>query len=170
MSVLSSFLYSEKFPVSMPNLWELADPFEADSNRRGFRVVGFLLAKALGVGGIFGAMLADAYVDRVKMKKIRSKIDQLDIAVRDPKPKTGLFLQRKIGSSIQTYTDRSIAIKTASGIAGIAGNLLHVRGANGAILLVGFVGFCYSVFRRYTEGRQLQADNLQLALASPTQS
>jgi len=112
-------------------------------------------------------MLADAYVDHLKGEKIRSKVDQLDMAVRDPKPNPGLFVQREICSSIQEYTDRSKVIKTASGFAGIAGNFLfNFAPAYGAVIfLIGVGGFCYSVFRRYTEGRQLQADNMQLALA-----
>jgi len=129
-------------------------------------------------------MLADAYVDHLKSEQIGYKMP-----VRNPKANPDLFIQKEIYSSIQRYTDRSKAIKTVSGLVGIAGVLLlkhalhdfkvgmdangnfgflHVNNytsleASNVLFLISMGGFCYSVVRRHTEGLQLQADNMALA-------
>lgn len=172
MSVQSNSLFSEKLPVSEPDLLELADPFETNLNRTLYRVAGLLLPG--------GPILADAYVDHLKGEQIRFQIDQLDMAVRDPKANPDLFIQKEIYSSIQRYTDRSKTIKTVVALAGTACGLFQIddfrRDANGFLSVnnrsfkvatvlawITLGGFCYSVVRRYTEGLQLQADNMALA-------
>lgn len=189
MSIQSNSVYSEKLPVSQSDLKELADPFEAGLNRTIARVVGFL-GGMFFQEGVAGAMLVDAYIDHQKGKAIRAQMDLLDKAVRDQQAKANpdLFIQKEIGSGIQTYTDRSKAIKIGTAMTSIASSRLYFYafrnaqqvlfqgGAVGlinvdqtsfkaafALGLITIGGMCYSLIRRYTAGVQLQADNKALA-------
>jgi hypothetical protein len=179
MSIQSNSVYSEKLPiaVSQADLEELADPFEVGFNRTVFRVVGLLLPG--------GSICIDALCDRWKIEKIRSRIEELDIAARDPKAHPDVFIQKEICSSLERYTDRSRTIKAVTVMTAITSTLFinhalrNVMDANGnydfsrinytsfyaagILALIAIGGFSYAVVRRYTEGLQLQADNMALA-------
>ena len=155
--------------VSQADLEELADPFEAGLYRTAFRVVGLLLPG--------GSILVDAYVDRWKIEKIRSRIEKLDIAARDPKAHPDVFIQKEICSSLEKYTDRSRTLKAVTVMAGLTSGLLgkhalcNVRDAHGyydfsqldhlsfypagILALIAIGGYCYLVVRRYTEGTSI---------------
>ena len=159
--------------MSQANLEQLVDPFEAGFNRTAYRVALFCMPWI----GLSAAMLADAYIDHLKGKRIRSEIDRLNTAFRNPKAYDDVDIQREICSNIQNYTDYSKFLKTTFGLIGMTCFVLYRFDSSGGWEVLGeqmrLSGFFYCVIRRYTEGLLLQANNVERASRlsyAPTQN